>query len=101
MPTYSFIKIVDNDNPSDFMIDVTTMSNWRSRMSAVRTQCIRHLDYDIGRERDIYRFFFLDYSFYRVERGNFPNLASARVYRDELHKRLKAKRLELSDRHIN
>ena len=95
MPTYSFIKIVDNDNPSDFMIDVTTMSNWRSRMSAVRTQCIRHLDYDIGRRRDIYRFFFLDYSFYQVERGVFPNLATARVYRDELHQDLVNKRLRM------
>jgi len=97
MPTYRFVKIVDNENPSDFMIDVTSMSNWKSRMSAVRTQCIRHIDYNIGKNRDIYRFFFLDYSFYCLERRDFDNLADARKYREQLHQAVIDKRKQLKE----
>ena len=88
MPTYSFIKITNNDNTSDFMLDVTSMHNYRSRVSALRTQCLRHLDCDVGKDRQIYKYFFLDYSFYRVHRQEFPNLAAARVFRNQLEQKL-------------
>ena len=95
MPLYSFIKIADNNTPSDFMIDVTSMVNWRSRMSAVRTQCVRHLDYEIGRDREIYKYFFLEYSFCCLEKGEFPDLATARIYRDRLHEEVSERRLQM------
>ena len=95
MPLYNFIKIVDNNNISDFLIDVSCMPNWKSRISAVRTQCIRHLDYDVGRKREIYRYFFLDYSFSCVEKMEFADLASAREHRQLIYERYRAK---LSDK---
>ena len=70
------------------MLDVTSMQNYRSRVSALRTQCLRHLDCDVGKDRDIYKYFFLDYSFYRVHRQEFPNLAAARVFRKKLEHQL-------------
>ena len=88
MPIYSLIKIVDNQNPGDFSLDVTLMSNHHMRMSALRTQCIRHIEGGVGRWRPIYRYFFLDYSFYRVEKREFDLISEAKSYRDELHKRM-------------
>ena len=86
MPKFVFTKIVDNDNTDDFMIDVTQMDSWRMRMSALRTQCIRHHYCSFGKWRPIYRYFFLDYSFYPVYKGEFKNIAAARAYKDTVYK---------------
>jgi hypothetical protein len=42
----------------------------------------------VGKDRQIYKYFFLDYSFYRVHRQEFPNLAAARVFRNQLEQKL-------------
>ena len=88
MPTYTFIKIVNNNNPSQFKLDLTSMTNHKSRISTLKTQFINHLDYGIGKNRDVYNYFTMDYSFYRVGKRDFPNLASAKIYKDELEKQL-------------
>jgi hypothetical protein len=88
MPMFSFIKIVDNQNPSDFSLDVTSMSSYHMRMSALRTQCMRHIEDGVGRWRPIYRYFFLDYSFYRVKKREFDLISEAKLYRDKLQTRM-------------
>jgi len=84
MPKFVFTKIVDNNNPDDFTIDVTQMDSWRMRMSALRTQCIRHEYYDLGKWRPIFRFFSLDYSFHPVYKSEFKNLAAARAFKPQV-----------------
>ena len=84
MPTFRYIKIVDNNNPSDFIIDVTQMQDYRMRVSALRTQCIRHHYHGIGSLRPIYKYFFQDYSFYMVHKAEFPNLRDARMHRQQV-----------------
>ena len=91
MPLYNFIKIVDNNNTADFMIDVSSMPNWKSRISAVRTQCIRNLDYDVVWKRDIYKYFYLHYSVSCVEKMEFADLASARAHKQVIYKEIHSK----------
>ena len=84
MPTFLFTKIVDNNNTSDFMIDVSQMQNHRLRMSALKTQCLRHEYYDLGKWRPVYKYFYKDYSFSLVHKGEFENLAAARMHRQQV-----------------
>lgn len=88
MPMFSYIKIVNNDDPSDFLLDVTQMQNYRLRVSSLRNQCIRHYDLGVGKSRPVYNYFFLDFSFYRVGKAEFPDLAAARIYKEALQRQL-------------
>lgn len=92
MPIYVFTKIVDNDNPDDFAIDVSQMTDFRLRMSALRTQCLRHHYYNIGKWRPVYRYFYKDYSFYPIHKQEFPNLAEARKHKVNIHNECTARR---------
>ena len=80
MPLFTYIKVVNNRNPNDFAMDVTQMQNYRTRMSALRTQCTKYTYDDLGKWRPIYKYFYMDYSFYPVRKAEFANLAEARKF---------------------
>ena len=89
---FSFIKIVNNNDASDFMLDITQMINYRLRVSSLRNQCWRHYELSSGKYRPVYRYFWLDHSFYRVEKSELPDLAAARLHRDILYLKLVSER---------
>ena len=97
MPTFRYIKIVDNNNPSDFMIDVTQMQDYRMRVSALRTQCIRHHYYGIGNPRPSYKYFLKDYSFYLIHKADFPSLRDARMHKEYILEQCRNRTLLLSN----
>ena len=92
MPVFSFIKIVNNNDASDFLLDVTQMKNFRLRVSSLRNQCWRHYELGSGKYRPVYRYFWLDHSFYRVEKAVLPDLAAARVHKESLQLSLVSER---------
>ena len=92
MPVFSFIKIVNNNDASDFLLDVTQMKNVRLRVSSLRNQCWRHYELGSGKYRPVYRYFWLDHSFYRVEKAELPDLAAARVHKESLQLSLVSER---------
>jgi len=92
MPMFSFIKIVNNNDAAEFLLDVTRMENYRLRVSSLRNQCWRHYEFGLGKQRPVYQFLLLDHSFYRVAKVEFTDLASARVHRDTLYLKLVAER---------
>lgn len=95
MPTFRYIKIVDNNNPDDFMIDVTQMQDYRMRVSALRTQCIRYHYHQIGSLRPVYKYFFQDYSFHLLKKAEFPSLREARMHKENVAEQCQNKTLML------
>jgi hypothetical protein len=78
-----FIKISNNNNPAEFMIDITTMLDARLRLSALKAQFKVYQatgDY----YKDVFKFFLYDWSFYVLERGSFENYEDIKKRRDEL-----------------
>ncbi len=80
---FQFIKITDNRNHPDFLIDITTMKDARLRISALKAQYKKYLT-DGKNKKSIFRFFELDYSFCVLERGYYTNYSSVKERRDEL-----------------
>lgn len=78
-----FIKIVNNNNANDFMIDVSIMTDYRQRISTLKNSYRLYL-LEPELYKPIYRFFAMDYSFFVIEKGLYLNLTDARIRRDEL-----------------
>ncbi len=92
MTLYSFIKITDNNDPYTFIIECTGMVNPKARISCLRANLFSWEDRGCtGKYRDIWNFFFKDYSFYIVEKREFDNLNSARAYKKIIYNRYLAK----------
>lgn len=80
-----FIKISNNNDPTDFIIDITTMRDDRLRIASLKSQYIRYLENpDKYPYRDVYRFFNLDYSFYCLDTDSFNNYTECKAHRDKL-----------------
>lgn len=93
MTLYNFIKISNNNNSrKDFDIIITKIKNDRLKMSSLKSQYFRHLEYpDKYPYRDIYRFFDLDYSFYKLDRQDLVDIDTAKIHREKLLKEQKEK----------
>lgn len=85
---YIFIKISNNKNSSkDFDIIVTKIQNPNLKMSSLKSQWKRHLEFpDEYGWRELYRFFYLDYSFYKVDTEECEDYESAKSYKNYLRK---------------
>jgi hypothetical protein len=88
MTLYNFIKISNNNNSTkDFDIIITKIKNDRLKMSSLKSQYFRHLDNpNYYPHRNIYRFFNLDYSFYKLDRQEFVDIDTAKIHRENLLK---------------
>lgn len=84
---YIFIKISNNNNSSkDFAVIISKILNPNLKMSSLKSQWKRHLEFpDEYGYRDIYRFFNLDYSFYKIDTRECENYEEAKKVRDELY----------------
>ena len=80
-----FIKISNNNNPSEFILDVTTMRDVRLRMSALKAQHRKYQQTGLF-YKEIFRFFLMDWSFCVLERGSHPDYAAVKKRRDCLCK---------------
>ena len=90
MPTYQFIKISNNHNPNkDFYIDITTMKDSRLRFSALKSQYRRYFEarqkHEEVIDREIFRYFELDYSYYVIEKGEYDTYEDAKERRLDLY----------------
>jgi len=86
----SFIKISNNKNSTkDFYIDITTMKDARLRISSLKSQYHKYLDSletdDPLPDREVFRYFTLDYSFYTLEKGCFDTYNDAKERRLDLY----------------
>ena len=98
MPLYSFLKLTNNNDPYDFTIECTSMKNGRARISCLRTNLFAWEDAGcVSHFRPVWRYFFLDYSYYVCEKKEFENLQAARVYKQTIYDRYLAK-LEKSEK---
>jgi hypothetical protein len=80
-----FIKISNNNYPLEFHIDITTMKSDRLRMASLKSQWLRYLEHpDDYPNRDVFKFFTLDYSFYTLDTGSFNNYDECKAHRDKL-----------------
>ena len=93
MVVYSFLKITDNNNVHNFCVDCTSTKNPRARISCLRSQMFQWEDapQGIGRWRNVWSYYYKDYSFYVVEKKEFECLAEARAYRQVVFDRYKNK----------
>ena len=72
MPLFSFLKITNNKDPCDFTIECTSMKNGRARISCLRTNLFAWEDAGcVSHFRPVWRYFFLDYSYYVCEKKEF------------------------------
>ena len=81
--TTKFIKISNNNNPSEFHISPTTMKDARLRISALKAQYNNYCETGLY-YKDVFAFFKLDWSFYVLERGKFENYEEIKKRLDEL-----------------
>ena len=81
---FQFIKITNNRNHPDWILDITTMKDARLRISALKAQYKKFLN-DGENEKPIFRFFQLDYSFCVVEKGYYTDYSIVKKRRDELY----------------
>ena len=87
MPLYSYLKISNNNDPTEFCIECTAMKNPRARISCIRTQLFNWEDNQVagnkaGKYRPVWDFLLKDYSFYAVKKCHFDTLTEARSYRE-------------------
>lgn len=92
MLIYSFLKITNNNDAHDFVIETTSMQNARARIGCLRTNLFAWEDKGgVGKWRPVWDFFLKDYSFYVCEKKEFDNLQAARAYKQVIYDRYKAK----------
>jgi len=88
MRKYNFIKISNNNNAAvDFMIDITTMTDTRLRISTLKSQYKKYLDKNDNYTcnfKDAWRYFDLDYSFYCIDTKFFDTYEQAKEHRLDL-----------------
>ena len=90
-----FIKISNNNDHSDFYIDVTTMQNARLRISALKAQYKNYLA--TGKYwKEVFKFFKYDWSFYVMEKGCYEDYDAIKERKNQLieMQNLKYKKIE-------
>ena len=88
---YRFIKITNNNNTKEFLIDITTMKDIRIRLSILNRKYALHY-YDQAPYHPIFSILQENcYSYYCCYRGNFDSLNDAKNKRIELTKFYKDK----------
>ena len=90
MKQYRFIKITDNNDYHNFIIDFTAMKDYRTRVSILWSKYVNHC-YGKGEYRPVFSILDKDWSAYCVQKKYFCNLADVRTYRDELSELYAAK----------
>jgi hypothetical protein len=83
MKIYKFIKITDNDDHRKFCIDVTSMSDYRIRVSILWSKYLKYLD-NKGQYRCVFEVLATDWSAYCVGRYWFENPHEAKAKQVEL-----------------
>ncbi len=80
MKNYNFIKISNNNNPSqDFFIDITTMKSVTLRMQILKSQCLKHKKTGTGLYRPAWYYIQnTDYSYYKIDNCDFDTYTEAR-----------------------
>lgn len=88
MKTYRFIKISNNNNPSqDFYIDITIMNSVKLRMSILKSQLKKYRESCEGLYRPAWYYIeTCDYSYYELDKQNFSNYNEAREHATTLYK---------------
>ena len=83
---YSFIKVTDNNDVSNFVIEATCMKNPKARICCLRTQLFSYEDNlgEFGKWRPVWDLFYKDYSFYVCDRRYCENLREARLHKDRV-----------------
>jgi len=77
---YTFIKITNNDDISDFTFVLTSQKKWQNRMSGLRHQAVRYFNNNEGTYKNVFRWFTLDYSHCKVAKKEFNSLNDAKGY---------------------
>ena len=87
MKKYNFIKISNNNNPSqDFYIDITTMKSVTLRMQILKSQMLQHRRTGEGLYRPSWYYIeSTDYSYYKLDEGKFDTHQEAREHAIKLY----------------
>jgi hypothetical protein len=87
MKTYRFIKISNNNNPSqDFFIDITTMQSVKLRMSILKSQLKYYKKTWIGLYRPTWYYIDnCDYSYYELDKADFETYDEAKQHAIKLY----------------
>ncbi len=87
MKTYRFIKISNNNNPTqDFYIDITIMNSVKLRMSILKSQLKKYRESCIGLYRPAWYFIEnTDYSYYQLDKQDFSNYNEAKEHSIKLY----------------
>lgn len=87
MKKYNFIKISNNKNPSqDFYIDITTMKSVTLRMQILKSQMLQHRKSGNGLYRPAWYYIeSTDYSYYKLDEGQFETHREAREHAIKLY----------------
>ena len=87
MKTYRFIKISNNNNPTqDFYIDITIMHSVKLRMSILKSQLKKYRESCIGLYRPAWYYIEnCDYSYYELDKQNFDNYNEAKEHSIKLY----------------
>ena len=82
MKKYNFIKISNNNNPSqDFFIDITTMLSVTLRMQILKSQMLKHQKTGGGLYRPAWYYIqTVDYSYYKIDTQEFENYNDAKAH---------------------
>ena len=87
MKTYRFIKISNNNNPSqDFYIDITIMTSVKLRMSILKSQLKKYRESFEGLYRPAWYYIEnCDYSYYELDKKDFLNYNEAKEHSIKLY----------------
>jgi len=86
----SFIKITDNNNHNDFLIDATRMLDARLRIGALKSQY--KIYQKTGKQyKNVFKYFDLDFSFYVIKKGSYYSYEEVKAERDKLYDLYKSK----------
>jgi len=87
MKTYRFIKISNNNNPTqDFYIDITIMNSVKLRMSILKSQLKKYRETCNGLYRPAWYFIEnTDYSYYQLDIRDFDNYNDAKEHSIKLY----------------
>ena len=87
MKTYRFIKISNNNNPTqDYYIDITTMRCVKLRMSILKSQLKNYKKSCIGLYRPTWYYIDnCDYSYYELDKADFNTYDEAKQHAIKLY----------------
>ena len=77
---FSFIKITNNKNPTDFHIEITSQKRWQNRVNHLRHMACMHYYDGACCYKPVYQMFTKDISCFRVHKEEFHSLRDAREF---------------------